>query len=159
MDRSGPFAIKRSYICTVKHIRTRSKCKRPARRRAGRVANVNYCFERKLGFLKSRRSSGSVGESCSCLRNPAPVCASPPALFRSAPGPQHPGGGEEYLSYVQWQLKGDGPLFGNGEDHDAVPVVGVVNLSVAAGCFEHETGGIDAVVTYEDVGNSLGATL
>lgn len=43
------------------------------------------------------------------------------------------------------------------EDHDTVPVVGVVNLGVAAGGFKHEARRVNTVVTYEDVSYSLGA--
>ena len=38
-------------------------------------------------------------------------------------------------------------LFGDSEDYDTIPVVGVVNLSVAACSFEDEAVCIDAVVT------------
>ena len=46
-------------------------------------------------------------------------------------------------------------LFGDSEDYDTIPVVGVVNLSVAACSFEDEAVCIDAVVTGEDVSDSL----
>ena len=46
-------------------------------------------------------------------------------------------------------------LFGHCEDYDAVPVVGFVDLGVAAGSFEDEAVGVDAVVAGEDVSHSL----
>ncbi len=50
-------------------------------------------------------------------------------------------------------------LFRHCEDYDAVPVVGLVNLGVAACSFEYEAVGINAVIVGKDVSDSLGAAL
>lgn len=52
-----------------------------------------------------------------------------------------------------------GLSFGSGEYYDSVPVVGGIYLSVGSGGLEDETVLSDTVVTGEDVGHSLGATL